>query len=684
MLAREQAEVDRTRAVSKLKKAQKRAAQTGTERKQKHAANKRAITRRQCADPKRRRRMEKDTAKWLMYYMRAAFPFPWSEGHRAIIHNSEHAAATGTGTTVAAPRGEGKTTVLRGVAINLVARGIVRFPVLAGWKHNDAAAAYKMWLRMLCDSPEFQADYPEITQPFEISTHATALKLLTWADTGKRIGAQVDTMLKQVVLPDSLGAVAARSVQGDVKGLNVTLADGTVLRPDLLLLDDAQNPKQAANPKTVEKTVDTIENELMGLAGPRKRLTTFCACTVEAESDVSEHFLSRPGWTSIRVSRITTWPGGGYGGDWPLKPDDPQRELWDDWNRIRLGPDDGEIKAVRWYKKHKAALTKCMRVSWKHRFDDKRGEPDAKYSAMRDFYDKGADVFARAQQNLPLARGANLYELTPAVVQSRADQDRLPGVVPDWAQTVIATTDVNPSYALTSAVIAFGANQRAAVLWYGLYTGAPLPVHKEDTEAQTRQQIYKALAVHGRELAALPCMPNHWIIDGGGSPEGTVIDLAHNAPKICSLQASCAFGRGWRNYRPTARAKYRVIAGEQAHRVVERRDRQWIIFNADYWREVAQRAWTGEPGAPGSCSLPSGRHPDFADQLCRELLRGKDDIAGRTVWIWETHPGPHDYGDCMTMAFAGAALAGIGTGRQAPAPLKRREYKVKGMRHVKV
>ena len=37
-------------------------------------------------------------------------------------------------------------------------------------------------------------------------------------------------------------------------------------------------------------------------------------------------------------------------------------------------------------------------------------------------------------------------------------------------------------------------------------------------------------------------------------------------------------------------------------------------------------------------------------------------MSGKTEWIWRVAPGPHDYGDCMAMAYACAAFAGIGTG----------------------
>ena len=119
-------------------------------RKEKQRRTERAIARRQCADPKRRAKMERDTPRWLRFYMgERTFPAPWADSHMEIIHNAEHAATTGTGTAVAAPRGDGKTTIYRGVSVNLLARRIIRFPVLAGWIKGQADEAFMRWLQML-------------------------------------------------------------------------------------------------------------------------------------------------------------------------------------------------------------------------------------------------------------------------------------------------------------------------------------------------------------------------------------------------------------------------------------------------------------------------------------------------------------------------------------------------------
>ena len=98
-----------------------------------------------------------------------------------------------------------------------------------------------------------------------------------------------------------------------------------------------------------------------------------------------------------------------------------------------------------------------------------------------------------------------------------------------------------------------------------------------------------------------------------------------------------------------------------------------MVFHADYWREAAQRAWLGSPGAPGGVTLFAGRHNDFAEEICREQLQGKGMVGGEMLWNWHTQPGPHDYGDVLTMCYVAAAWQGIGTqGRVVRAAAKKR------------
>jgi hypothetical protein len=301
-----------------------------------------------------------------------------------------------------------------------------------------------------------------------------------------------------------------------------------------------------------------------------------------------------------------------------------------------------------------------MSVSWKERYHVGDGvrasDPDALFAAMWDYYDLGEHAFMAERQNQPIKEGVTLYNLNVDVICSRAT-DRQPGAVPEWVRLRVAATDINPSFGLTWVLVGFGGDQTAGVLWYGIH---PMSVPTGATEGETARAVYEALVLHGRELAGLSCRPETWIIDAGGSNFDIANRFSIQSTRLCNLQAIPATGRGNRNYRPFGKS----VLGqprEQCHTAVDTRGRKWVAWNADYWREVAQKGWTGSIGAPGSCSLPAGNHRTVAEQVCREQLAGKNEVGGQMVWIWNTQPGDHDYGDCMAMAYMGAAWAGIGT-----------------------
>lgn len=618
----------------------------------------------------RRRRLEKDTPAWLRWYLNNAFPYPFSTSHIDLIEGIEWAARTGEGFADAEPRGQGKSTTARGVTVKLVSTGIVRFPVLVNWKHSDAKDALGLWLKTLCDNPRFAADYPEICAPFIRSTHATALKNLTWAHNGNKCGAMLDTLNKVITLPDSRGAIAARSAQGDAKGLNAMMPDGTILRPDFVLFDDAQNPDAAANPKAVRATIDKLENIFLGMAGPQKRLCSALVGTVEHEDDVIDYFLKRNGWRHNKVSRIIKWPDGSHGGTWDASDGCESRILWDQWREIYDG-DGGQKKANRFFRKNKKKMTGKMEVNWKHRFD-KTKDVSAIDAAMHDWFALGEDVFARGQQNHPLVKGVDVYHLTPDIIASRTT-DREPYARPEWAELIVCGTDINPSYALTTAVIAFGRDRTAAVIWYGKYDGAPLPTKKEMSETQKEQIIYGALCRHGEQLLMHPNHAPQWIIDGGGAQSNVAKKFSFEwNRKHPEMSVIVAYGRAGKSARVSARNETIRKRGADGSWILCRdRDAQygwteWLLWNADQWREIMQRAWTCDTGAPGGATLPNGHHREYCEHLCREKLKGKIELNGRMIYDFEKSAGMNDYADATNMCYVLADVNGIGSGGVKP------------------
>lgn len=193
-----------------------RGPQWGSDAERKRAEHKAAsgITRRAVQDPERRARLERDPAAWLRHYLGTAFPLPWGKVHRDMIAAAVRAIRKGCGMAVAAPRGTGKSTILWGVALWALLSGAARFPVVAGYSHAAARRMLRKWLLSLADNEAIQADYPEATQPFEVSTHANRLKSLTWADNGHPCGADVRSGDGALMLPDGLGALRPLRMSG--------------------------------------------------------------------------------------------------------------------------------------------------------------------------------------------------------------------------------------------------------------------------------------------------------------------------------------------------------------------------------------------------------------------------------------------------------------------------------------
>ena len=611
-----------------------------------------------------RTRTEKSLTKWMMYHGGQAFSSPFCDDHKRVIAKIEQAVNKGGMFAVAMPRGHGKSTILKWAVLYCLLTGRRKYVVVIAATAEYAQGMIEFCRRQIQESDSLHKHYPHVTA-YARATDGKAIKAkFQLRADGKASG--IEWSKSALVFPEiasptgegypSNGAILeGHGLTGHIRGRWRDTRTGKTLRPDLVLLDDPQSRESAESDSQCRMRERIITGDVLGLAGPRKRIAAVMPCTIVRPGDLAARFLDHeqhPEWNGETCSLVKSWP-------------DAQETLWTEYATIYKTDRKG---ATKFYAANRKAMDKGAKVSWKHRIRD--GELSAIQTAENLRIETG-DEFWAEYMNKPLKRSYSAYMLTPELVESRADPARAPGIIPQWTYRLIAATDVNPSYGLSTAVFAFGKDQLAAVLWYGVYRGAPLPVRKEMTESEARKRIYEALAAHGKQLAGMPCRPNAWIIDGGGSPQGTVIDLAANAPRICGLEAACAFGRASRQYRPTG--KHRIIPGEQLHRVVERRDKQWIIFNADYWREVAQKAWTGSPGSPGSCSLPKGRHEDFAMQICREQLAGKDEVGGRTIWVWDTAPGPHDFGDCMAMGYMGAALMGIGTGgAQVRAPVRRR------------
>ena len=614
------------------------------------------IIRRELDDEARRRRkrLEKNPEAWLRYYFPNIFTLPFSDGHREIINAIVRTDVAGKDVVVAAPRGEGKTNIMRYMSIYLVVTERANFVALGGWQSRSAAEAFSSWLFAIT-SERLVADYPEYFAPFAVSTHANRLPRLRWQGEDHPTGAAIRSRLMQIVFPDGRGALAAGSLQGDVKGLNITTADGSSLRPNKLLLDDPQNVNRAADPKFVADTLKLIDTQWRLLAGPDKRISMMVACTIYAPDDVGESLGKRRNTVFVRIPRVVSWPDG-------FEKDGSQtRQLWDRWFDL-YDDDNTREMAFTFYRRNRKAMCKGFAVSWKHRFDKSKGDQDAFFSAMVDYYTKGRDAFYSEYQNQPVEHETKFYELTPQCILKH-QVELHENEVPEDTVYAVLTTDINYSYGLTYEATAFDSEGRSHVFAEGVWCQSPLPVSARNTNQEQRQRLVKmALEIMAEWVDVQPWKLDDWYIDAGGEQFDTVTKFCRTAKKNGKL-GRAMIGRAGKTYDPSVKTRVGRVQGK-VYACFTRESGKWYCFDADYYKEMAQTSWITPKGEPGSATIYKGQHRDYADQMCREVLEGKGVIMGRggstiVVYKWRTLPGKHDKLDTHAMAYAGAGYAGI-------------------------
>ena len=647
-------------------------------------ARRNAVPWRKCANMDLRLELEADPPRWLKTFFPKRFNLSWAPYHEEIINGSLYAIKHGTNAMFIDPRGGGKSRPIMGTVLLANFCGLAPFPVYAPWKGESVDAAFRFWRAALENCKPLADLYPEICDPFRVAKGvAQRFSSLTWQggpNDGKACGAAMAVSDGLIILPDSLGAFGSTTINGNPLGMAFDAPDGSTMRPSVVFLDDPQDLDTSLSPGQVNKIVKKIDGDFGGMGGPDSTLSMIMAATQKGKECVAAHYRADPEWHCKINPRVVSWPHGF------IPNDEKTYGLWAEWNHIRLegGQAKDAGKADReFYVEHREAMTAGMSVSWADRFDSKKGQPDALYSAMVDFFRMGCGPFASEQQGEPLEEGAGSlpYRLSEDIIASRTDKARAPFIVPDWCLLRVASTDLNPSYGFSSAAVGFGADQTAAVLWYGIHKthiGMDIP------DAEFHRLLFAALVAHGKEIAALPCRPDVWHIDAGGKQFPAVLRFVAESTRLCGLQAFAHVGTPREKYRPYGKA----VVGqprEYCHMrsdIADGRRRLWIARHKDYWLEVSQRAWLGEIGSPGSLSLFAGHHGEFAAQVARYKLMGKGNVGGEMQWNWHTAPGPHDYADVIAQAYAAAAWQGIGTGGvRAPA---QKQQNGRSVRYVNV
>ena len=620
-------------------------------------------------DWRRRERCAKSLATFAATYCTGEGGFletPPPPSMRGIL--DEMQTAIGDSSTpyhIRIARGHGKTSYMKCAVAWALSYGLRRYIVSVSADAKKAAAITADIVAFMTSAPKWVQDFPEVSVPLRrlggayqrarsqtchgdntdirLSANEIVLPTVWKRENGKKTGEKYNT---------SGAIMAAVGVHGNARGL----VRGS-LRPDLVLFDDLQNDEMARSEERVAEAVQIVRKAFMGLAGHRKKIAAVMTSTPIAPRDLSEVFAADKSWKTTTYKMVTAFPrcfGAKEGDLWRQYADIYQAEL--------LAGRRPHLAANRFYRAHRAEMDAGAAVLNPKNYDSKT-ELSAIQHALNLYYRDGESAFMSEYQMEP-PRASFLFEIAAEMVVQRVRRGVPMRTVPQGTVLTVAATDINPGYALSTAIVCFDVMRTGFVTAYHV-TPVKIPDRLNDTEFG--QRLFAALSAHARELAAQGVKVDRWGIDAGGRQFDTVTRFAPSAAALCGIAATPMLGRAETQFNPNVKSKIRAAKNDTVN-CRDAQGRTWIAWNADRYKEAAQKAWGAEVGAVGGLSLfDGGDHTKFALQVANETLVNKVETKFGYKYAWKTRE-PHDYGDCLAMCYALAGdenLTGDGSSFQA-------------------
>ena len=678
-------------------------------------------------DPKRRARAAGDLRYHLETYHPNAFRLGWCADHLELIDDLQNVIQRGGKKSVAMPRGSGKTTiVVRAISWALL-HGLRRFAVFLAATDPKAVDAADQLKTELETNQLLLEDFPEIAFPVRC-LQSIANRAAGQTCQGKPTS--ISWGRDELVFPTIEGAPASGSIlktggllSSVSRGPQHILNDGTILRPDICLIDDPSTRQSAKSPTQNQFRLDTIEADVAGMAGPSKSLACIATVTIIAPGDAADQLTDRdrfPHWLGTRKRFLRSFPDN--------------LDRWDEYAEIlrqSLRTHNDYRLATAFYKKHRREMDKGADVSWPERFERDSGEISAVQHAMNWFILRPA-AFWSELQNDPQRSGVDekRWVDAPTIAAKTHHVGRL--VVPAGCSLVVRHVDVHEDllYHTTAAFAGDREQLTAFVIDYGTFPEQPSRYFQKREATKTLARRWPKRGVDGALAAGLEqllaeSLEARFDVEGESGDElqlGLIgIDNGHknrivdNAIQKLANQYRCnacgerhagrpaawpdcdncgKAGRGQLVKSDAGRRLVRVRGfgvgpGDRpfAERKLDDGDRLgnhlirkkrvagespllWVDVN--YWKEKTADRWSAAFGQIGCCSLyAGGDHQGFSEHQTAELAdKQTSGRTGRTVFCWRDTPTDNHWLDNVVGVHALASLTGIDTPAEMVAPVK--------------
>lgn len=627
-------------------------------------------------NPRRRAKCENDLLIFCKTYFPKKFKWKFSNNHIEAANMIEACLTDGGCFAEAMPRGDGKTTMAEAAVIWSLLYGHRKYVVLIQATDPLAGKSLKKIQRAFETNQLLLEDFPEVCYPIR------RLERIHNRAKGQTLGGEptrIEWTAEGIVLPTVKGSKASGSVidvvgiTGAIRGRNLDGADGEALRPDFVLIDDAQTRQSAGSKTQTDEREDIIKNDVMGLAGPDVNISCVMLCTVIFPGDLSDRFLDRdknPEFSGLRTRMLDSMP--------------TNLDKWYEYWEIRKE----ELKYKRkhtesnaFYRRNQKVMDEGGKSSWEERI--KPGSLTSLQSAMN-LYLKNPKGFMAEYQNEPeelsLGRGAKVNDV-------QLIQKRLNGLarceVPRETQCITCMVDIGGKIHWY-AVVAWDRTFGGSVIEYGSWprqmrshfaADDARPSLKDlNPEYNEEQLIYAGLKsldtevfgkVYLRERSRDECRIDRIMIDCSWKPEVVYqfVRASRFAPLIYPSKGhartmTAAGINAWK------RKPGEKIGHHWRITVSETGKGRMVQFDTDEWKSFIHTRLHCPPGGGGDLKLwGSGNqtHEMFAEHCNAETSEPKRGNRGDEFDKWTRRPhGPDNHlWDCLVGCAVGASIQGV-------------------------
>lgn len=581
---------------------------------------------------------------------------------------------------LAMPRGSGKTTLVETGVVWALLYGHCRYIVIVG--SNDAAAKkiISNIKQSLTENKLLLEDFPESVYPFH-KLQGSALLARGQLYLGELTG--IEWRPKSVVFAKIPGALSSGAtifsvgINGAIRGNNKTMPDGSIARPDVVVLDDPQTESVARSKKQIENISEVIDRTIEGLVGPAEELAMFMMCTVIEEGDLADQYLNhkaKPQWRGMRFKMVEKMPD--------------RMDLWEQYREIRH---DDPVKATMFYKSHRSDMREGAVVAWEANYTEK--ELDALQHAMNKWSDNEVS-FASEYQNEPMKPDQGAMAVPAKVIRTRLNGLEYQ-TLPMDARTLTGFIDVHDDL-LYYTVCAWSDDFTGSIIDYGTYPKQTrrhfskgevgLAVMSRNDERKDGL-IQAGLVTLIKELLAV-----YWDVEGDKESKEHVtfskllIDTGYK-PQVVENAIRLAVGRSvvvmpskGKSIRATglAMADWKPKTGERfGNHYVETtppgRMRTYTM-DTNFWKCQVHDAFRLVQGNRGGLTLwgrDAEAHRMFSDHMNGEVAKFVES-GGNALYEWQDTPNDNHLFDCMVGCMVGASACGIKSAEERVARPRRK------------